>query len=81
MSIRNAVRAAVIASWSLLAACGQGEVHPPAGQSYLVTTKPYDGDLKAYASQVAIDAVLGTPGARLVQSVPYPGLMRCAVQQ
>jgi hypothetical protein len=73
MSIRTAVRAAVIASWSLLAACSAPVVQVPAGQAYLRSTKPFDGDLKAYASQVTIDTVLSHPGAKLVSSLPFPG--------
>jgi len=73
MSIRTAVRAAVIASWSLLAACSAPAVHAPDGQTYLTSTKPFDGDLKAYASQVTIDTVLAHPGAKLISSLPFPG--------
>jgi len=73
MSIRTAVRAAVIASWSVLAACSAPAVHVPDGQTYLTSTKPYDGDLKAFASQVTIDTILAHPGAKLVSSLPFPG--------
>jgi len=73
MSIRTAVRAAVIASWSVLAACSAPAVHVPDGQAYLTSTKPFDGDLKAYASQVTIDTVLAHPGAKLISSLPFPG--------
>lgn len=73
MSIRTAVRAAVIASWSVLAACSAPAVHVPDGQTYLTSTKPFDGDLKAYASQVTIDTVLRYPGAKLISSLPFPG--------
>ncbi len=73
MSIRTAVRAAFIASWSLLAACSAPAVQPPDGQAYSTAKKPFDGDLKAYASQLTIDTVLGHPGARLVSSLPFPG--------
>lgn len=73
MSIRTAVRAAVIASWSILAACSVPAVHVPDGQAYLTAKKPFDGDLKAYASEVTIDTVLGHPGAKLVSSLPFPG--------
>ncbi|HEY8321157.1 MAG TPA: hypothetical protein VIG46_05095 [Candidatus Baltobacteraceae bacterium] len=73
MSIRTAVRAAVIASWSVLAACSAPALHVPDGQTYLTSTKPYDGDLKAFASQVTIDTVLAHPGATLLSSLPFPG--------
>jgi len=74
MSIRTAVRAAVIASWSVLAACSApAPVHVPDGQTYLTSTQPYDGDLKAFASQVTIGTVLAHPGAKLLSSLPFPG--------
>jgi hypothetical protein len=72
MSIRTAVRAAAIASWSLLVACSAPAVHVPEGQAYTTATKSYDGDLKAFASQVTIDTVLGHPGSKLVSNEPFP---------
>ena len=74
MSIRTAVRVAALASWSLLAACSTAApVRIPAGQSYIAEKKSFDGDLKAFASQVTIDTILSHPGAKLVSSVPFPG--------
>jgi len=71
MSIRIALRVAVLASWSLASACSSSP-HVPDGQTYAVQTKPFDGDLKAYASQSTVDVVLQHPGARFASSAPYP---------
>jgi hypothetical protein len=74
MSIRTAVRAAAIASWSLLAACtSPAPVHIPDGQTYLSASKSYDGTTKTLAAQLTIDTLLTHPGAKLVSSLPFPG--------